>query len=257
MKKLIVANWKMNPESLEKAKKIFNWLDNYLLKQPAIFQNSKIIICPPFIYLGLLKKKSKIEIGAQNCFFEEKGAFTGEISPKMLKNLGCKYVIVGHSERRRIFKERDEMINKKIKIILRLKLKPILCLGETARERRSGKTFEILEKQLNLALKEIKKREGLILAYEPVWAIGTGISCSSEKASEVLTFLRKKIKKIPILYGGSVSSKNAKSYIEVGFDGLLIGGASLRKEFLEIIDSVFKFISKKKREEEFLPSCPR
>jgi triosephosphate isomerase len=218
-------------------------------------ENVRIIICPPFVYLEslskLLKAKShqlKIELGAQDCFWEGKGAFTGEISAKMLKNLGVKYVIIGHSKRRQILKETDEMINKKLKAAIKTKLKPILCIGETAEEREERKTFKVLNKQLKDELKSICNLQSaicnLIIAYEPVWAIGTGNPCKVEDAKEVLLFLKKfthqliNSSTLQLLYGGSVNSKNAKDYIDIGFDGLLVGGASLNpKEFVEIIKS--------------------
>jgi triosephosphate isomerase len=245
--KLIVANWKMNPQSLNEAKKLFNSVKNWIKRNSDILQNVRIIICPPFVYLSNIASSnfqyqtSNISLGAQDLFWEEKGAFTGEISPRMLKNLGVEYVIIGHSERRKLG-ETDEMINKKLKAAIRAKLKPILCIGETEKERKLGKTFQVLKNQLKKALKgtsNIKlQTSNLIIAYEPVWAIGTGNPYKPEKAKEVLLFL-KKIFKLPILYGGSVNSKIAKDYIKFGFDGLLVGGASLNaKEFIEIIKNV-------------------
>jgi triosephosphate isomerase len=168
----------------------------------------------------------------------------------MLKNLGVEYVIVGHSERRQILGETDEMINKKLKAAIKAKLKPILCIGETAEERKKGKTNKVLKQQLTKALSHLATQSlsHLILAYEPVWAIGTGNPCKPEYAKEVFTFLRKLIQLLLqlntqplILYGGSVNSEIAKDYIEAGFDGLLVGGASLdTKEFIEIIKSIAK-----------------
>jgi len=251
MGKIVVANWKMNPQSLLKAKKLFNSLKNWVKRNSDVLKNIGIIICPPFVYLEslskLLKNKKyqlKINLGAQDLFWEEKGAFTGEISPRMLKDFKVKYVIVGHSERRKILRESDEMINKKLKAAIKEKLKPILCIGETERERKERKTFKVLKTQLRAALKNISnikpQTSNLILAYEPIWAIGTGNPCQPEDAKEVLIFLRK-FNRFPILYGGSVNSKNVKDYIKVGFDGLLVGGASLdSKEFIEIIKNVAK-----------------
>jgi triosephosphate isomerase len=250
MKSIIVANWKMNPQSLNEAKKLFNSVKNWIKRNSDILQNVRIIICPPFVYLSNIAlsnfqhQTSNISLGAQDLFWEEKGAFTGEISPRMLKNLGVEYVIVGHSERRKILGETDEMINKKLKAAIKAKLKPILCIGEKRREVGSRK-YEEIKNQLKKALKGIPNSffqlpDSLIIAYEPVWAIGTGNPCKPEDAKEVLLFLRK-ILKFPILYGGSVKSKIAKDYIEVAFDGLLVGGASLNpKEFIEIIKSVAK-----------------
>jgi triosephosphate isomerase len=248
--KLIVANWKMNPQSLNEAKKLFNSVKNWIKRNSDILQNVRIIICPPFVYLSNIASSnfqyqtSNISLGAQDLFWEEKGAFTGEISPRMLKNLGVEYVIVGHSERRKILGESDEMINKKLKAAIKSKLKPIFCIGETEKERKSDKTFQVLKNQIKKALKSTSnvklQTSNLIIAYEPVWAIGTGNPCKPEDAKEVLLFLRK-ILKFPILYGGSVNSKIAKDYIKFGFDGLLVGGASLNsKEFIEIIKSIAK-----------------
>jgi triosephosphate isomerase len=250
MQKLIIANWKMNPQSLIEAKKLFNSIKNWIKRHSNILQNFRIIICPPFVYLSNFTplttnfphRTSNIYLGAQDLFWEEKGAFTGEISPRMLKNLGVEYVIVGHSERRKILGETDEMIHKKLRAAIKAKLKPILCIGEKRREVGSRK-YEEIRNQLKKALKKIPNSffqlpDSLIIAYEPVWAIGTGNPCKPEDAKEVLLFLRK-ILKFPILYGGSVNSKIAKDYIEVGFDGLLVGGASLNaKEFIEIIKNV-------------------
>ena len=242
MKKLIVGNWKMNPENLAKAQNLFNVILSRVKREKKIFQNSEIIICPPFIFLPILldrNKNSLLKMGAQNCFWEEKGAFTGEISPKALESLGVKYVILGHSERRRILGETDEMINKKLKGVLKAKLQPILCIGETEKEKKSGKTSFILKNQLKKGLNEILKKSQLlkiIIAYEPVWAIGTGTPCSPKDAKKNLIFLKKYFPQNKILYGGSVNSENSNNYLKVGFDGLLVGGASLNDdEFWNIV----------------------
>jgi triosephosphate isomerase len=240
MKIFLVGNWKLNPETLARAKSLFGGIEKNFKKTPEVFKKEEIVLCPPFLYLSeiknlILKSRLKVHLGAQNCFFEEKGAFTGEISPKMLKSLGVKYVILGHSERKKILKESDEMINKKVLAVLKEKLVPILCVGETEKERKSGKTFFVLKNQLKEGLKNVNQIEKIILAYEPVWAIGTKNPCDPESAKKILVFLRKFLKEIPILYGGSVNSKNAKDYIKVGFNGLLVGGASLdAKEFVKI-----------------------
>ena len=246
MKKLIVANWKMNPQNLLEAKRLFNCVKFWSKRNSKILKNIEVVICPPFVYLEplskLLKSKTKIKLGAQNFFWEEKGAFTGEISPKMLKNLRVDYVIVGHSERRKILGETNEMINKKIKIAQKLKLKPILCIGETFRERKEGRTFEVLKNQIKRAIKNLdnKSLKRLILAYEPIWAIGTKNPCQPEEAKKILLFLQKFIPS-PILYGGSVNSENAENYIKSGFNGLLVGGASLnQEEFIGIIKNILR-----------------
>ena len=240
MKPLVVANWKMNPPTLAKA----NLLFNTIVKKVKHLKNAEVVICPPFIYLPyFLNSKfpfSNLKIGAQDCFWEEKGAFTGEVSAAMLKDLGCQYVILGHSERRKYFGETDEMINKKIKAAIVAKLKPILCIGETKEEKEVGKTFEVLQSQLKKALFFIPNSKFLIVAYEPVWAIGTGKACGIFRAKKMNLFIRKIVKNIPILYGGSVNSENAKDYIEkADFDGLLVGKVSLdAEEFGKIVKSI-------------------
>ena len=239
MKPIVVANWKMNPQTLVKAKLLFN----SVAREIKNIKNVEVVICPPFIYLPyLLNSKLSIlnpKIGAQDCFWAEKGAFTGEVSARMLKDLGCQYVIIGHSERRKYFQETEEMINKKIKAALKAKLKPILCIGETERQRKAKKTEEILKNQLK-NLTEVGPLTKLIVAYEPVWAIGTGRACRIVEAKVARLFIRKIVKRIPILYGGSVNSQNAKDYVEkAGFQGLLVGGASLdAKEFIKIVKSI-------------------
>jgi len=251
---LIVGNWKMNPESQEGAEALFVSLLNGLNKVDTRF--SEVVICPPFVYLDKFSKmisrkkveKNKIRLGAQNCFWEESGAFTGEISPKMLKSFGCGYVILGHSERREYLRETDEDIFKKMKASLKLGLKTILCIGEKEEEREEEMTFEVLKNQLHKTIGELSRSDkitNIIIAYEPVWAIGTGKDCPVNEAMSVLTFIKKELLKIfplktgeriKILYGGSVNSKNCKGYIENGFNGLLVGGASLKpSEFLGII----------------------
>ncbi len=251
MKKiLIIGNWKCNPTSLSEAKSLFLSINKKIQKKRKI----EIVICPPFVYLfplAQLNRKHKIILGAQDTFFEEKGAFTGEVSPKMVKDLGCKYVIVGHSERR-ARGDTDENINKKIRILLREKLTPILCVGETKKERNDKKTFEKIRHQIKEDLKKIPKKHlsKIVIAYEPIWAIGTKKPCSCEDVLMVSIFIRKifvtlfgfkKTKEITILYGGSVSANNAKKYVEEArVDGLLIGSSSLKpEEFLKIIFSFY------------------
>lgn len=256
MKKIIVGNWKMNPQTQKEAIFLLNLIEKNLKKKNEILKKIEIVICPPFVYLPLFQRKNlKIKLGAQDSFWEERGPFTSQISPLMLKNLNCEYVILGHSEKRTLG-ETDEMINKKIKTALKNKLKPIFCLGETEKEKKEGKTKKVLEKQLTLGLKGISKNDfnfsNLFLAYEPVWAIGSGCSCPPKEANSILVFLRKITQKIfsfpiKILYGGSVISENAPEYLKEGFDGLLVGGASLKvKEFLGIIENCFTFLKSKK-----------
>jgi len=219
MKPLIVANWKMNPQTLVEAKRLFN----LVRKGTKNVRNVEMVICPPFVYLPLLKAN-----GAQDCFWEQKGAFTGEVSPPMLKNLDCKYVIVGHSERRRYFEETDEMVNRKLKAAFKNGLRPILCIEKTS--------------QIRKGIKGVSKKElrNLILAYEPVWAIGTGRACGIPEAKKVNFSIRKILKRNVLLYGGSVNSQNARDFIKKAkFQGLLIGGASLTpKEFIAIVKTV-------------------
>jgi len=254
MKPLIIANWKMNPQNLEGAKLLFDSVANGIKN----LKNVEIVICPPFLYILNLKSKIhapyrnevsgtglNLKLGGQDCFWEEKGAFTGEVSPKMLKDLGCDYVILGHSERRKYLKETDEMINKKIKAALKSDLTPILCIENISQLKKGTK---------DLLRKEQKK---LIIAYEPVFAIGTGKPCTPEKAKEMKTAIKKIIgeenksssspfaaarvnEDIPIIYGGSVNSQNAADYIKMaGFQGLLVGGASLNpQEFLRIVQNI-------------------
>jgi len=231
MKPLIVANWKCNPVTLKEAKLLFN----LVWKGTKNVRNVEVVICPPFLYIPNPKSQnSNIKLGAQDCFWEEKGAFTGEVSPPMLKNLGCKYVIVGHSERRRYFKETDEMINKKIKAALKNGLKPILCIEKISQIKKGIKW---------ITKKDLKK---IILAYEPVWAIGTGRACGIPEAKKVNLSIRKIFKDYNppatpyVLYGGSVNYQNARDFIKKAkFQGLLIGGASLDpKEFIAIVKNV-------------------
>ncbi len=222
MKSLIVANWKMNPSTLVGAKKLFNSIKRGVKN----IKNIEVVICPPFVWLSnlLMSKPYTLnpKLGAQDCFWEQTGDYTGEVSAAMLKDAGVKYAIIGHSERRRYLKEADEMINKKIKAALAGGLKPILCVANLT--------------QLEKGLKGISKK--IIIAYEPVSAIGTGKPCSIGRAKKT----RSKIKYPVVLYGGSVNQQNATDYIsKAGFQGLLIGGASLdTKKFLDILTINYK-----------------
>ncbi len=246
MKKLIVANWKMNPMSLASAKLIFNALEKGAKK---FSKQSEVVVCSPAVYLFSLAGK-QIKLGGQNMFYEDSGAFTGEISPAMLKNSKCQYVIIGHSERRGYFNETDETVNKKIKGAIAHKITPILCVGETASEKKQGKTKEVLKRQVLAALKAVPQKKvktsGLCVAYEPRWAIGTGDACPTTEAQTIKILLEKIIaqkysrplsQKMRFLYGGSVNGDNAQDFIqEAKFQGLLIGGASLKPaEFIRII----------------------
>ncbi len=220
MRPLIVANWKMNPTSREEARRM-------IAETEELVVNCDVVLCPPFVFLekaGAILKK--VKLGAQNCSFQDEGPLTGEISPKMLKGLGVEYVIVGHSERRISFGEDDGMINRKVKAILNNNLLPILCIGETAEERARRKTEDVLKRQLIKGLDGIEKR--VIVAYEPVWAIGSGESCNPAEAESARVLIEETVNPERIIYGGSVAPFNARSYFEkASFSGLLVGGASL------------------------------
>jgi triosephosphate isomerase (TIM) len=232
MKNLIVANWKMNPYSQKEANDIFEGI-----KTGINGLKSEVVVCPPFVYLAELKG---LLLSAQNIYFEDKGAFTGEISGIMLKNLGVEYVIIGHSERRKYFDETDESVNKKIKKALETGLKVIFCIGETEEERNASKKNEVLERQIIKGLEGVEDLENINIAYEPVWAIGTGNNCGVAETKESVEFIRKFVPQtMRILYGGSVKSDNSGLYIkEAGANGLLVGGASLdAEEFVKIVKS--------------------
>lgn len=230
-------------KTLKEAKEYF---DEFLKKLSQIdLSDKEIMIAPPFTVLAYCKnfiKNNPLKLGAQNACWEKQGAFTGEISPLMLKELGVEYVILGHSERRHIFGETNELIAKRVEGVYKSGLIPILCVGETLEERNKGKTLEIVENQLLEGLKNIKNIKGndLIIAYEPVWAIGTGINATPEQAEEVQSFIREKLKniysekiskQIRILYGGSVTPENIQDLMKKpNIDGVLVGGASLDAE---------------------------
>ena len=236
--KIIAGNWKMN-KNPEETKEYFEKF-NKLVKEC----DNKIIICTPFVDLLVAEnsKGANIAIGAQNMHFEEKGAYTGEVSGKMLKSMQIEYVIIGHSERREYFNETDESVNKKIKTALKEDLTPILCVGETLEERESGKAKEKVVSQIRKDFSEIDATNAIkvIIAYEPIWAIGTGKTASKEDANEACKWIRDEIRslyqdevanQIEILYGGSVKSSNAKDLFEMSdIDGGLVGGASLDPE---------------------------
>lgn len=248
-KKVIAGNWKMNYNLYQSIAFIKNLKEEILKKE----RNSEIIICPNFVSLSEAKKiidNSPIKLGAQNLYFEESGAFTGETSADMIKSVGCEYVIIGHSERRTIFNESDELINKKVKQAFKHKLKPIFCVGETLEQREKNITTEIVSKQLEIGLQDITAEEMLqiIIAYEPVWAIGTGRNATPEQAQEVHSFIRNFLtvgygfevaEKTIIQYGGSVKPENAKELLsQPDIDGALVGGACLKVDsFIGIIES--------------------
>jgi triosephosphate isomerase len=240
---MIAGNWKMNT-TLREATELVSEM-RPLLDQ---IDNIDKVICPPFISLAAVReliRGSSIKLGAQNLYFEEKGAYTGEISPLMLADL-CKFVIIGHSERRQYFNETGEMVNKKILAALRAGLKPILCIGERLEENEAGRAEEIVAEQLGSSLAEVDYPGSLTIAYEPVWAIGTGKAATGEQANETIGFIRGKIARLysdeiaqalPILYGGSVNADNIAEFVQQPeIDGALVGGASLKAaEFVSIV----------------------
>ena len=249
--KIIVANWKMNPVSFVEADSLIKTIKKGIKAS----DNVKVIICPPVAYLSKIKTNSSFDLGIQNIFWEDQGAFTGEISSKMARSFGVDYVIIGHSERRKFLNETDEMVNLKIQSALRNNLNPILCIGETLEERQKDRASEIIIEQVEKALKNISKfkiqSRGLgtkfLIAYEPVWAIGSGIIPTTDEIMSAVLLIRKIIsklydrptaEKVSVLYGGSVNSKNALDLVDsTGMDGLLIGGASLNgSEFVRIVN---------------------
>ena len=208
-------------------------------------QKVEVAVAPPFTALHAVRKElegTPIRLAAQNLFWEGKGAFTGEVSPQMVKEVGCHYVIIGHSERRQYFGETDETVNRRIKAALGHGLEVIFCIGETLKEREDGKTFSVIEKQIEGGSKGLSDRDWreMVIAYEPVWAIGTGKTATPEQAEEVHRFIRGKVEKlysrqvseeIRIQYGGSVTPENVRGLMsQPNIDGALVGGASLKAE---------------------------
>jgi triosephosphate isomerase len=248
---IAAGNWKMNLLR-DSARKLIDAVKNLNYQ----LQGVEIIVAPPAIWLPLVQdwlSGSDVKIAGQNMHWEEKGAFTGEISPAMLKDSGCTYVLIGHSERRHKFGENDEWINKKVRSAVSSDLKPILCVGEKIEEREKGKAFEVVEKQLESAFEGLGGVEmmGVVIAYEPVWAIGTGKNALPGDAQEMHRFIREWLKKkfgedtaqrTRIIYGGSVTPSNITEFIqEKDIDGTLSGGASIKAEtFLPICKSSIK-----------------
>jgi triosephosphate isomerase (TIM) len=247
-KKVIAGNWKMNMLPNE----AISFIDEFI---PLVKDTqNEVILCVPYtdlFYALLSAQNTNIKIGAQNMHWAEKGAYTGEVSAKMLKSIGVEYVIIGHSERRSYFNETDESVNKKIKAAFENELKPIVCVGETLEEREAGKTADIITNQTRLALEGLTDEQvkNTIIAYEPIWAIGTGKTATSEDANNSIKEIRKEIEKIYgkevaecviIQYGGSVKSSNAKELFSTSdIDGGLVGGASLvPDEFAKIVNSI-------------------
>lgn len=245
-KKVIAGNWKMNMLPNE----AISCVDE--LSKLVKDTENEVILCVPYtdlFYALLTAQNTNIKIGAQNMHFEEKGAYTGEVSGPMLKSIGVEYVIIGHSERRQYFAETDETVNKKVKAAHKYGLKPIVCVGETLEQKEAGETTNVITTQTRLALDGLSKEqvEGTIIAYEPIWAIGTGKTATSEDANNSIKEIRKEIAKnygqevadrVIIQYGGSVKSGNAKELFTTSdIDGGLVGGASLKAdEFAKIVN---------------------
>ncbi|MFN3974204.1 MAG: triose-phosphate isomerase [Dehalococcoidia bacterium] len=235
---MLVGNWKMHttiPEAVALALSIRANLDN-----PS---HVLAVLCPPFVSLAPVAQVlqgSSIALGAQNMHYETKGAFTGEVSPAMLKDL-CQFVILGHSERRHIFGETDEVVNRKVKAALAWELRPILCVGETLQERRAGHALEVVRRQVERGLEGVADCHGVVIAYEPVWAIGTGVPATPEAAQEMMVegvlralaglFGEHDALEVPLLYGGSVTPDNLEGFVrQPCIHGALVGGASLRAD---------------------------
>jgi triosephosphate isomerase len=246
-KKIVAGNWKMNLD-YQDGVALFSEIVNMVRDEQKGAQVA--IICAPFIHLNSLAKLggTTVKIGAQNCHQNESGAFTGEVSAKMIKSVGCEYVIVGHSERRQYFAETDALLLEKTKAALNNNLIPIFCIGETLDERNNGSYFDVIKSQLTNGVFALTAEEfaQVVLAYEPVWAIGTGLTASSDQAQEVHAFIRNEIaahygaetaENTSILYGGSCNPKNAAElFAQPDIDGGLIGGASLKsRDFTDIV----------------------
>ena len=246
-KKIVAGNWKMNMDYAEGVS-LFSEIVNMVRDEQKGDQIA--VICAPYIHLNSLAKLGgdTVQIGAQNCHQNESGAYTGEISAKMIKSVGAEYVIVGHSERRQYYAESDELLLEKTNIVLKNNLVPIFCIGETLDERNNGSYFDVIKSQLTNGLFSLSAADfsKVVVAYEPVWAIGTGLTASSEQAQEVHAFIRQQIaahygeevaENTSILYGGSCNPKNAAElFAQPDIDGGLIGGASLKsRDFTDIV----------------------
>lgn len=252
---LVAGNWKMNTNSASGVE-----LAGALAENAASEENGvEVLVCPPSVYLSGVASRvdgSAVALGAQDVYFEAGGAFTGEISVDMLKDVGCGYVLIGHSERRHVIGETDELINKKVKAAIAGGLTPVLCVGELLSEREAGQTESVLDGQMAGGLADISEAEAknVVIAYEPVWAIGTGVTASTEQAESAHLHLRKWItdnysasfaEQVRILYGGSVKPDNAEALMsQPNVDGALVGGASLKPDlFIPIIDAARKLAS--------------
>jgi triosephosphate isomerase len=256
-KPFIAGNWKMHKNINEAVE-----LVSSLMEAEKELTEAEVVVIPPFTALSEVKKTldgSSIKLGAQNLFWEVKGAFTGEISPLMLHDAGCEYVVIGHSERRQYFDETDDTVNKKLKAALAHQLIPIMCIGESLEERKKGETIDKIEHQINSGLEGIFKDDmsRTIMAYEPIWAIGTGLTATPDQAEEVHSFIRNQLEEnygnetascVIILYGGSVKPDNTYSLIkEKNINGALVGGASLSADsFIQIAKEAVKAYKEKK-----------
>ncbi|MBR4111032.1 MAG: triose-phosphate isomerase [Clostridia bacterium] len=245
-RKVIAGNWKMNKTPIE----VVSFMETF----PELVKDAEaeVILCAPYIDVMVLMKladDTNIKVGVQNMHYEESGAYTGEVSPKMLRDIGVDYVIIGHSERRAYYNETDESVNKKLKAAFNYNLKPILCVGETLEQREEGITKDLITTQTRLALKGLSNEQvkKVIIAYEPIWAIGTGKTATSLEANEAIKWIRDEIRaiygdevadEVILQYGGSVKSSNAKELFEMSdIDGGLVGGASLDPtEFSKIVN---------------------
>ena len=242
--KLVIGNWKMNFTDTEAR----NFLSGIKVNIPE--GKTKVVVCPSFLSIKTaveILEDSNIEVGAQNIYFEAAGAYTGEVSVQMLEDIGAKYCIIGHSERRKYFGESDETVNKKAIALLDKNITPVICVGEDLEIREENTHLEFVENQVRKALKgiDIRRIDNLIIAYEPIWAIGTGKAATENEAEEMCSNIRYIIQKmygkevsenVSILYGGSVTSAVAESFIsKENIDGFLVGGASLKQDFVEIV----------------------
>lgn len=246
MRKIIVAgNWKMNMTPAKAVELIET------LKADINTDKVDVVVCPPYVCLPAVLdavKGTNIAVGAQNMHFEEKGAFTGEIAPDMLTELGVKYVIIGHSERRQYFAETDDTVNLKVKKAIEHNLLPIVCVGESLEEREKNITIDLIRMQTKIAFKDVAAEDAkkAVIAYEPIWAIGTGKTATSQQAEEVCKAIREVVEEVygkavademRIQYGGSVNAKNANELFNMdNIDGGLVGGASLKPEFASIVN---------------------
>lgn len=247
----IAGNWKMY-KTIDESIELINALKRSLYN----VQNVEVAVCPPFTSLSDAREMlagTEIALGAQNCYWLNEGAYTGEIAPSMLKNAGCKYVIIGHSERRTYFHETNETVNKKVHAVLAAGLNPIVCVGERLEERESNKTFDVIKDHIENGLKGVSSADmkKTVIAYEPVWAIGTGKNATPDQAEEVHAYIRQLLAKmfdkniseeVRIQYGGSVKPENAYEIMhKPNVDGALVGGASLKAEsFIEIVKKSVK-----------------